>query len=56
MFGRKEGFDSKGLKVNLKKIEGMVSGTKAEILKSKVYSCAKSGESTVTSCLSLHPS
>ena len=38
----KEGFESRGLKVNLKKV--MVSGSKGEILKSKVDPCGKGGK------------
>ena len=36
-----EVFESKGLKVNLKKIKVIVSGSKGEVLKSKVDPCAK---------------
>ena len=36
----KEAFKSKGLKVNLKKTKVMMSGSKGEVLKSKVDSCA----------------
>ena len=34
----KETFQSKGLKVNLRKTKVMISGAKEDILKSKVYS------------------
>ena len=37
----KQTFESKGLKVNLKKTKLMVSGLKGEVLKSKVDPCAK---------------
>ena len=37
-------FESKGLKVNLKKTKVMVSGSKGEVFKSKVDSCAKCGQ------------
>ena len=37
----KEAFRSKRLKVNLKKTKAMVSGSKGEVLKSKVDPCAK---------------
>ena len=37
----KEEFESKRLKVNLKKTKVMVSGSKGEVLKSKVDSCGK---------------
>ena len=37
----KEAFESKGLKVNLKKTKVMVSDLKGEVLKSKVNPCAK---------------
>ena len=37
----KEAFESKGLKVNLKKTRVMVSGSKGEVLKSKVDPCVK---------------
>ena len=40
----KEPFESKGLKVNLKKTKVMVSGLKDEILKCKVDTCAKWGK------------
>ena len=40
----KEVFESKGLKVNLKKTKVMVSGSKGEKLKSKLDPCAKSGK------------
>ena len=40
----KEAFESKGLKVNLKKTKVMVIGSKGEILKSKVDPCAKCGK------------
>ena len=40
----KEAFESKRLKVNLKKIKVTVSGSKDEVLKSKVESCAKCGK------------
>ena len=40
----KEAFESKGLKVNLKKIKVMVSSSKGEVLKSKVDPCAKCGK------------
>ena len=36
-------FESKGLKVNLKKTNVMLSGSKEEMLKSKVDSCAMCG-------------
>ena len=39
-----EAFESKGLKVNLKKTKVMVSGSKGEVLKSKVDPCAKCGK------------
>ena len=37
----KKAFESKGLKANLKKTKAMVSGSKGEVLKSKVDTCAK---------------
>ena len=37
----KEAIESKGLKVNFKKTKVMVSGSKGEVLKSKVDPCAK---------------
>ena len=37
----KKAFQSKGLKMNLKKIKVMVSSSKVEVLKSKVDPCAK---------------
>ena len=37
----KEAFESKGMKVNLKKTKVMVSGSKGEVLKSEVDPCAK---------------
>ena len=40
----KDAFESKGLKVNLKKTKVMVSGSKGEVLKSKVDPCAKCGK------------
>ena len=40
-FKWKEAFESKGLKVNLKKTKVMVSDLKDEVLKSKVDPCAK---------------
>ena len=40
----KEAFESKGLKVNLKRTKVMVSGLKVEILQSKVDPCAKCGK------------
>ena len=40
----KEAFESKGLKVNLKKTKVMTSGSKGEVLKSKVDPCAKCGK------------
>ena len=40
----KEAFESKGLKVNLKKTKVMVSGLKGEVLKSKVDPCAECGK------------
>ena len=40
----KEAFESKGLKVNLKKTKVMVSVSKSEVLKSKVDPCAKCGK------------
>ena len=39
----REAFESKGLNVNLKKTKVMVSGSKGEVLKSKVDPCAKCG-------------
>ena len=39
----KEAFESKGLKVNLKKTKVMASGLKGEVLNSKVDPCAKCG-------------
>ena len=42
------GFESKGLKVNLKKTKVMVSASKGEILKSKVDPCAKCDKSVMT--------
>ena len=38
------GFESKGLKVNLENTKVMVSGSKGEVLKSKVDPCAKCGK------------
>ena len=40
----KETFESKGLKVDLKKTKLMVSGSKGEVLKSEVDPCAKYGK------------
>ena len=40
----KEAFESKRLKMNLKKTKVMVSGSKGEVLKSKVDPCAKCGK------------
>ena len=40
----RKAFESKGLKVNLKKTKVMVSGSKGEVLKSKVDPCAKCGK------------
>ena len=40
----KEVFESKGLKVNFKKIKVMVSSSKGEVLKSKVDPSAKCGK------------
>ena len=40
----KKAFESKGLKVNLKEATVMTSGSKGEILKSKVGLCAKCGK------------
>ena len=40
----KETFESKGLKVNLKKTKVMVSGSKGEVLKSKVDPCTNCGK------------
>ena len=40
----KEAFESKGLKVNLKKTKVITSGSKGEVLKSKVNPCAKCGK------------
>ena len=37
-------FESKRLKMNLKKTKEMVSGSKDEVLKSKVDPCAKCGK------------
>ena len=39
-----EAFESKGLKVNLKKTKVMVSNSKSEVIKSKVDPCAKRGK------------
>ena len=41
-------FESKGLKVNLKKTKVMVSGSKGEILKSQGDACAKCGKRVMT--------
>ena len=38
----KKAFESKGLKVKLKKTKVIVSGSKGEVLKSKVDPCTKS--------------
>ena len=43
-FKWQEAFESKGLKANLKKTKVMVSGSKGEVLKSKVDPCAKCGK------------
>ena len=40
----KEAFESKGLKVNLKKTKAMVSGLKDKVFQSKVDSCAMCGK------------
>ena len=40
----KEAFESKGMKVNIKKTKVMVGGSKGEVLKSKVDPCAKYGK------------
>ena len=37
-------FESKGLKVNLKKTKVIMSGSKGEVLKSKADPCAKCGK------------
>ena len=44
VFKWKEAFESKGLKVNLKKTKVMVSGSKGEVFKSTVDPCAKCGK------------
>ena len=44
----KEAFESKRLKMNLKKTKIMVSGSKDEVLKSKVDPCAKCGKIETT--------
>ena len=47
----KEAFESKRLKVNLKKTKVVVSCSKGEVLKSKVNPCAKCGKSVMcTKC------
>ena len=40
----KEAFERKGLKVNFKKTKVMMSGSKGEVLNSKVDLCAKCGQ------------
>ena len=47
----KEAFESNRLKVNLKKTKVMVSGLKAEVLKSKVDPCAKCGKRVMANLL-----
>ena len=49
-------FESKGLKVNLKKTKVMMSGSKGEVLKSKVDACAKCGNRVMANsrCKCLH--
>ena len=47
----KEAFESKGLKVNLKKPKVMMSGSKGEVLKSKVDPCAKCGKRVMANFL-----
>ena len=41
-------FESKGLKVNLKKTKVMVSGSKAEVLQSQGDACAKCSKKVMT--------
>ena len=43
----KKAFESKGLRLNIKKTKVMVSGLKDEVLKSKVDPCAKCGKRVV---------
>ena len=40
----KEKFESKGIKINIKKTKVMMSGSKDEVLKSKVDPCSKCGK------------
>ena len=47
-------FESKGLKVNLKKTNVMVSGSKDEELKSTVDPCAKCGVATSATSTTSH--
>ena len=47
----KKAFDSKELKVNLKKTKVMVSGSKGEVLKSKVDPCAKCGKRVIANSI-----
>ena len=42
-----EAFESKGPKVNLKKTKVMMSGSKGEVLRSKVDPCAKCGKRVI---------
>ena len=44
----KEAFESKGLKVNLKKTKVMLNGSKGKVLKSKVNPCAKCSKRVMT--------
>ena len=46
-FKWKEAFESRGLKVNLKKTKVMVSVSKGEVLQSKIDLCAKCSESVL---------
>ena len=46
-FKLKEAFERKGLKVDLKKTKVMVSGSKGEVVKSKVDPCAKCGKTVM---------
>ena len=47
----KEAFESKELKVNLKKTKVMVSGSKGELLESKVDPCAKCSKRVMANLL-----
>ena len=51
---RKEVFESKRLKVNLKKTKVIVSFWKEKIIKSKIDPCAKCGQMVISKCSAVH--